>query len=205
MSPPGGGSHSVPSAGADGATKASHRMSHFEQLLVEYYQWLDHVVKCNVLVGRRPAGGWTIELDVVAYNPKTGSVLHVEPSLDANSWNVREQRFKKKFDAGRDFILSEVFPWLPKTTPIVQRAIFIAAPAHRRNLGTAEVYGVDEMVAEIKHAVACKGVASRAAIPEQFRLLRTIQLVTCGYYKTVDLARDVSRFTDQPVMALVDE
>src|SRR5688572_26324648 len=114
-------------------------MSHLEELLVEYYEWLGHVVKCNALVGKRDRGGWEMELDVVAYDPQTTTILHVEPSLDAQSWAKREERFLKKFEAGRKYILPNMFPWLPPTTPIIQRAILGSAPGHRRTLAGAEV------------------------------------------------------------------
>ena len=122
-------------------------MSHLEELLAEYYQWRGHVVKCNALVGKRERGGWEMELDVVAYNPQTTTILHMELSLDAQSWTKREERFVKKFEAGRKYILKDLFPWLPPTTPIVQRAILVSAAEHRRTLAGAEVRSVDEVIA----------------------------------------------------------
>jgi hypothetical protein len=79
-----------------------------------------------------------------------------------------------------------MFPWLPHTTPIGQRAVLISAAHHRRKLAGADVISVDELVSEIKQAVSCKGVASRAAISEHYPLLRTVQFVVCGYYRLVD-------------------
>ncbi|MDQ3331604.1 MAG: hypothetical protein M3552_13275 [Planctomycetota bacterium] len=70
-------------------------MSHLEELLSEYYEWLGNVVKCNVAVGRRARGGWEMELDIVAYDPRANHLLHIEPSLDAHSWAERERRFEK--------------------------------------------------------------------------------------------------------------
>src|SRR5688572_15884479 len=106
-------------------------MSHLEELLAEYYEWRGYVVKCNALVGKRERGGWEMELDVVAYDPLATTILHVEPSLDAISWAKREGRFLKKFEAGRKYILKDMFPWLPPATPIIQRAILIRAAEHR--------------------------------------------------------------------------
>lgn len=164
-------------------------MSHLETLLAEYYQWLGHVVKCNALVGKRDGGGWEMELDIVAYDPQKTTITHLEPSLDAQSWTKREERFIKKFEAGRKYILKDMFPWLPPATPIIRRVILISAAEHRRTLAGAEVRTVDEVVGEIKNAVACRGVASRAAISEHYPLLRTIQFVTCGYYRLVEGGR----------------
>jgi hypothetical protein len=161
------------------------RMSHFEELLAEYYEWLGHVVKCNAQVGKLPHGGWEMELDVVAYEPRANYLLHIEPSLDANSWEKREKRFEKKFQAGQKYILRDVFPWLPTTTVLKQRAVFVSTSPGRRTLAGAEVVTVDEMVAEIREAVRARGIGARAAIPEHYPLLRTIQLVVSGYYRVV--------------------
>lgn len=160
-------------------------MSHLEELLAEYYEWQGHVVKCYAQVGKRPLGGWEMELDVVAYDPRANRVLHIEPSLDANSWDVRESRFAKKFEAGRKYIFTDLFPWLPPVTPLSQRAILVSAGSPRRTLAGAEVQTVDELVAEVRGAVAARGVVSRAAIPEHYPLLRTIQFVVCGYYRVL--------------------
>ncbi|HVT87955.1 MAG TPA: hypothetical protein VHD56_03805 [Tepidisphaeraceae bacterium] len=160
-------------------------MSHLEDLLAEYYEWGSHVVKCNTLVGRRQHGGWEMELDIIAYSPEN-KIPHLEPSLDALCWTKRQERFKKKFNAGRKYIFKDMFPWLPPDTQIIQRAILVSAGEHRRTLAGAEVLSVDEMIGEIKQAVACKGPASRAAISERYPLLRTIQLVVCGHYRLAD-------------------
>ena len=161
-------------------------MSHLEELLTEYYQWLGHVVKCGALVGKRAKGGWEMELDVVTYDPSTNQVFHIEPSLDAHSWAERERRFTKKFEAGRKYILQDVFPWLPPFTRINQRAVLVSAGEHRRTLAGAAVQTVDEMIAEIREVVSCRGIASKAAISEHYPLLRTIQFVVCGYYRVVN-------------------
>jgi hypothetical protein len=165
-------------------------MSHLEELLAEYYEWLGYVVKCNARVGPLRRGGWEMELDVVAYDPKTTTILHLEPSLDAQSWKTREERFVKKFDAGRKYILKDLFPWLPPTTLIIQRAILVSAPKNRPNLAGARLQSIDEIMGEIKSAVSCRGIASRSAISEHYPLLRTIQFALCGYYKLIEGKRD---------------
>lgn len=149
-------------------------MSHLEELLAEYYEWIGCVVKCNALVGRRAKGGWEMELDVVAYDPARGRVLHLEPSLDANTWAERERRFEKKFAAGRAYILRDVFPWLPKETVLEQRAIFISVGPTRRMICNVPVVSVDETVGEIVQAVKAKGIVASAAVSEHYPLLRTI-------------------------------
>ena len=158
-------------------------MTHLEKLIYQYYEWKGFIVRGNVKVGRLAHGGWAGELDIVAYEPTSERVVHLEPSIDAHSWKKREERFKKKFEAGRKYIPKEVYPWLKPATPIEQVAVLITST--RAELAGGKVVSVDQLTREIKDEVAKAGVMSKNAIPEQYDLLRTIQLVTCGYYKIV--------------------
>lgn len=158
-------------------------MSHLEDLICQYYEWRGYIIRRNVKVQRLKHGGWEGELDVVAYHPKTHDLVHLEPSLDAHSWTTRERRFAKKFDAGRKYIFRDVFPWLDDKTPLRQVAVLISSgPGHTRLAG-GEVRTIDSLVQEIRKAVAAEGKMSSRAIPEQYPLLRTIQLVESGYYR----------------------
>jgi hypothetical protein len=157
-------------------------MSHLEDLLREYYEWQGYIVRRNVKVGRLKHGGWEGELDIVAYHPTTRDLLHLEPSIDAHSWAMREQRFAKKFRAGQKYIFSEVFPWLDARTPLKQVAILIASGRSRSQLAGGAIWTIDEITGQIRSKVAKEGRMASRAIPEQFPLLRTIQLVESGYY-----------------------
>lgn len=75
--------------------------NHLESLVAEWYEFNGYFVRRNVKVGRRPQGGYECELDVVAFSPEKNSIVHVEPSLDADTWQERERRYAKKFRAGR--------------------------------------------------------------------------------------------------------
>jgi len=158
-------------------------MTHLEQLVYEYYDWLGYLVKHNIKVGRLKRGGWEMELDIVAYNPTSNHLVHIEPSIDADSWEKRERRFKKKFEAGKKYILQSIFKWLKETKKIEQIAILITHPKNRNSLGGGRIISMDEFVKEIQAKIAEKGIMASNAIPEQYPLLRTIQLVTTGYYK----------------------
>ena len=160
-------------------------MAHLEDLITEFYDWRGYVVKRNVKVGKRALGGWDVELDVIAYNPHSQHLIHLEPSLDAHSWAKREQRFAKKFKAGRQYIFSDVFTWLEKATPIDQVAVLPSHPKGRDTLAGARLRPVDELMAEIGAKVRERGKAAKSAIPEQYPLLRTVQLVTSGYHGKV--------------------
>lgn len=75
-----------------------------EQTVAEWYDFRGYFVRRNVNVGLRPAGGYESELDVVAFDPISNHLVHIEASMDADSWKTREVRFKKKFDAGRKHV-----------------------------------------------------------------------------------------------------
>ncbi|MBI3158450.1 MAG: hypothetical protein HYZ26_02490 [Chloroflexi bacterium] len=160
-------------------------MSHLEDLLYEYLDWQGYLVKRNIKVGRRAKGGWEMELDLVGHHPITGDLLHLEPSLDADSWPKRESRYRKKFDAGRKYIFTAIFAWLPPATPIRQFAIFPDHPKGRSTLAGGMLVSADEIMFEIRKKVMQEGKMINKAIPEQFLLLRTIQLSHNGYNRAI--------------------
>ncbi len=161
-------------------------MNHLEQLVFEYYDWRGYIVRSNTKVGRLPLGGWEMELDIVAFNPITKHLIHIEPSIDANSWTKREERFKKKFEAGNKYIKDAIFPWLKNSDfPIEQIAVLISHPKNRNMLEGGKIISIDEFVGNIRNAVKKLGIMGKNAVPEKYPLLRTIQLITNGYYGIV--------------------
>ena len=158
-------------------------MSHLEDLIVEYYDWQRYLVKRNIKVGRLGHGGWEGELDVVAYHPLNKHLIHLEPSVDADTWATREKRFKKKFASGKKYIFSDVFPWLDTCTAIEQVAVIPSHPKGRNSLAGGIIRSIDELAAEIRDKMITRGIMASKAIPEQYPLLRTIQLTHCGYYR----------------------
>ncbi len=158
-------------------------MNHLEKLTRQYYDWKGYLVKGNVKVGRLAHGGWGGELDIVAYHPQTNHLVHIEPSIDAHSWTKREERFEKKFRFGREYIYKDVFPWLSEDTPLEQIAILITSS--RKELCGGKVISIDEFIKQIKTEISTLGVMAKNAIPEEYDLLRTIQLMINGYYKIV--------------------
>ena len=126
-----------------------------------------------------------MELDVIAFDPHTGHLIHLEPSIDAHSWAIREERFTKKFNSARKYILSEVFTWLDSNIEIEQVAVLISHPKGRDFLAGAKIVSIDELLAEIREKVVACGIVAKNAIPEQYPLLRTLQLSHNGYYKVL--------------------
>ena len=156
-------------------------MNHLEKLTRQYYDWKGYLVKGNVKVGRLAHGGWAGELDIIAYHPQTNHLVHIEPSIDADSWKKREHRFEKKFRFGREFIYKDVFPWLSSDTQLEQIAMLITSS--RKELCGGKVISIDEFVKQVKDEVSTLGIMAKNAVPEEYDLLRTIQLATNGYYK----------------------
>ena len=71
-------------------------MNHLETLIHQFYEWQGYIVRSNVKVGKLRHGGWAGELDVVAYLHETKHLVHLEPSIDALSWDKRKKKFAKK-------------------------------------------------------------------------------------------------------------
>jgi hypothetical protein len=139
-------------------------------------------VKRNLKVVRLKHGGWEMELDIIAFHPQTKHLVHVEPSIDARSWAVRESRFRKKFESGERHMFDSIFPWLDPKTPVERIAVLVTHPVGRNDLSGARIFSVDELMATIAEKMRRCGIMAKNAIPEMYPLLRTIQLTISGYY-----------------------
>ena len=160
-------------------------MSHLETLIVEYLDWQGYLIRRNTKVGRLKHGGWEMELDVIGFHPHTKDLVHYEPSVDADSWEIREARYAKKFAAARRLIFLEVFSWLPQETPLRQIAVFPSHPRDRDTIAGGQILSIDEIVSEIRSKVIACGVARSNAISENYPLLRVLQLSHCGYNRSL--------------------
>ncbi len=157
--------------------------NHLETLIAQFYDWKGWVVRKNVKVGRRERGGYDGELDVVVYDPTTGKVIHYEPSTDATTWDKRAKKYALKFQMGREYIDKDVMPWLKPDFELEQIAVFFQVPEQRREFQGAKAISIDELVKMIRDEIQKWGSVGKKAIPEQYDLLRTIQLLVCGYVK----------------------
>lgn len=154
-------------------------MNYLENLVAEWYEYQGYFVRRNVLVGKRPKGGWECELDVVAFHPEQRHLVHIEPSMDSDPWHERERRYKKKFEAGRKHI-PEIFSGIRIPDRIEQIALFgLGSKANHPTLAGGRVWLVSDMLADIVGILQDRKV-EKQAVSEQFPLLRTIQFV-CQY------------------------
>ena len=142
-----------------------------EQLLAEWYEYQGYFPRRKVLVGKRKQGGYECELDIVGFHPVARHLLHIEPSMDAMSWQQREQRFQKKFDAGRQYIHS-LFTGLELPQEIDQRAVFVfASDKVHQTVGGGRVVHVREVLQEIFAELESKSLFKNT-IPEHLAILR---------------------------------
>jgi hypothetical protein len=167
-----------------------------EELIAEWYQYRGYFIRQNVLVGKRQRGGWECELDIVAFLPTKGHLVHIEPSMDASSWAKREERYKKKFDAGKRHIHG-LFQGMSIPTEIEQIAVFgIVGSVKKREIGGGTIVTLDELVADICTSLLPRKMLSEA-VPEHYPLLRTFQLLN-DHRKAVTRVWDSIRKPSSP-------
>lgn len=148
--------------------------NHLEQLTAEWLEHCGYFVRQSVLVGPRERGGFEGELDIVALNPSTKHLLHVECSLDADPWAKREQRFSAKFERGRKYVPS-IFAGLDIPSSVDQVALLQFGGGERTELGGARLIWVADFVADMMATLKSRR-PDKAAIPSTLPLLRTLQL-----------------------------
>lgn len=85
--------------------------NYLEQLVAEWYEYHGYFIRQNVLVGKRPKGGYEGELDIVAFHPESKHLAHIEPTMDAHSWAKREERFEKSLRLVENTYLNSLRVW----------------------------------------------------------------------------------------------
>jgi hypothetical protein len=147
-----------------------------EKLVAEWYEFSGYFIKRNVQVGKLSKGGYECELDIVAFNPSRRHLVHIEPSTDADSWEVRDRRYAKKFAAGRRYVPA-LFAGFNLPEKMDQQALFLLGSKRtRETVGGGRVVLLSEFLEQIFLVIKPMRLASHA-IPEHYPLLRTIQLV----------------------------
>jgi hypothetical protein len=137
-----------------------------EQLVAEWFEFRHYFVRRNVRVGKRANGGYESELDIVAFNPEKKHLVHVEPSMDAHSWEKREQRFAAKFAAGRKHIPA-LFVGFSELPEIEQIALLgFGGSKERIAVGGGRVLLIGDLMNQIRASIAHRAVNTNA-IPEQ--------------------------------------
>lgn len=156
-----------------------------EELVAEWFEYRCYIVKRNERVGKRDAGGHEGELDVVAFNPETNHLIHVETSTDADSWANREKRFFKKFSSGSKHIKT-LFKGLKIPDEIEQRAIFgFGSDKNHKTIGGGKVQLIEDFILEILKELKGTSFLSHA-VPEKYPILRILQMITEHREKVIE-------------------
>lgn len=160
-------------------------MNFLEELVAEWYEFQGYFVRRNVLVGKRDKGGYECELDVVAFQPGRQHLVHVEPSMDALPWANRDERYGRKFEAGKKYI-PELFDGMELPDEIEQIALLgYGSKKNRTKVGGGKIVLVPELLAEILARLRDTTMATNA-VPEDKPILRTLQLVSDNHDVVTD-------------------
>lgn len=151
-----------------------------EELAAEWLEYNGYFVKRNERVGRRAKGSHEGELDVVAFNPKTYHLIHVEASGDAASWKYRESSFRRKFAIG-DRYIKALFEGLPVPDKIEKKAILFGSDKKHKTIGGGQVIPAKDYLLKILRELKNTSFMSRV-VPEKYPILRVLQMVT-HYWK----------------------
>lgn len=149
-------------------------VNHLEELTKEWLEYRGYFVRQSVLVGPRANGGYEGELDIVALNPVSRHLIHVECSLDALTWDKREARFAGKFERGRRFVPS-LFDGSDIPDELDQVCVLLMAGTMRQAIGGVRIVRVADLVAQIMQQVG-RYRREKSAVPTGYPLLRTLQL-----------------------------
>lgn len=148
-------------------------MNFLEQLAAEWYQYKGYFVATNIKFGPRARGGYAGEMDVIAYDPKSHDLIHIETSTDADPGAKREKKFRKKFTTARENYLT-IFPYKGRLKQIAIVG-FARAPRNRLDFGEGvEIKSIRAFLEEITSEVGSKNPAT-SAVPENLPLLRAVQ------------------------------
>ena len=165
------------------AKDSTMSLNHLEQILAEWLEYRGYFVRRNIKVGKRERGGYEGELDIVALHPTEKKLVHFEPSTDTHSWETREKRYRKKFDAGKKHI-ADLFHGLSIPDEIEQYAVFLyGSDKNHKEVGGGRVLMVDDLLKEIVAELGTKRIAN-GIVPEQYPLLRMLHLA-CEYRNTL--------------------
>jgi len=152
-------------------------MNFLEQLAAEWYEYSGYFVRTNVRARKRLQGGWEAELDVLAFLPSNKELIHIETSGDADSWAERKKRFlNKKFV----FNNSEYEEMIGSSLSMIKR-IAIAGWTRSSKSDLKWEEGIEVLLIPEFLSRIMAGLHShdfmREAVPENYPILRTIQMV----------------------------
>jgi hypothetical protein len=144
-----------------------------EQLVAEWYAYKGYLVRTNVKFGKRARGGWEGEMDVLAFEPRRGILVHLETSGDADSWKERRDRFRQKFEKAASHYEQE-FPFQSEDVTKIA-VVGFARPTGSIDLGDdITLLTIPELMTEITKEIR-ELKPTKRAVDETYPLLRAIQ------------------------------
>lgn len=165
-------------------------MNHLEALTAEWLDFNGYFTRSAIKVGRREEGGWNGELDVIAYHPLTRHFVHVECSTDADTWELRERKFARKFAIGKQYARGH-FGGLEVPAKLDQVLVhaYLTPTCTRTRIGGGRLVTSQELVSEIVNGVPLN--AAKSAVPENFPLMRTLQLAAMAGVRLLPPAKSL--------------
>ena len=117
-------------------------------------------------------------------NPVENHLVHIEPSMDADSWKIREERYLKKFTAGKNYI-PDLFYGIGIPKEIEHIALFgFASKENHKTLAGFRVMVIDEFLGMVFSELKGKHLSTNA-IPEQLTIIRSYQFAA-EHIKTIN-------------------
>jgi len=152
-------------------------MNFLEQLAAEWYEYNGCFVRRNSRARKRQQGGWDVELDVLALNPHTGELIHLEASGDASSWEQRKVRFLNKKFVLRQDDYERIVGGAARSIRKVALVGWTKSTSADLNWGDGiEVKLIPSFFQEIIASLRERPFIRDAVPEERFPLLRAIQL-----------------------------
>jgi hypothetical protein len=151
----------------------------FEQLVAEWYEYRGYFVRRNIRVGKRQNGGHDFELDIVALHARDRHLVHVEATMDTNTWDRRRGKMERTFIAARHYIPS-LFPGFSELPEPEHIALLgFGSNTKVQTIGLGRVQTLNELMADIRRSDIMEKYGKKA-IPEQCVILRAMQFAaTC--------------------------
>lgn len=149
-------------------------MNFLESLAAEWYAIQRYFVRTNIKANSRHNGGYDNEIDVLAFYPAEGKLVHLETSWDALTWEKREERY-----VSTKFVFTpEDYQELVGVMPakIQKRAIIGTSKSQPKKIWgeDIEVTTVPNFVREIADDMRHRD-PMRKVIPETYPCLRSFQ------------------------------
>lgn len=152
------------------------QVNFLEEIVSEWYEYKGYIIRRNDRVGKRKEGGHEGELDVIAFDPQTQHLVHLETSMDSSSWTYRDNRFRKKFEIGSRYIKS-LFKGVELPDNIEKIVILgIGSRNTHKEIGGGKIIFIEQFISTILKELSDISYLKKI-VPEKYPILRTLQII----------------------------